>query len=84
MTSGAIEALELVGKAFLDSGDVVVVEGPTYLGAIQAFRGFEADVAAVPMDERRTAGGRARAAARGAGCGRSSSTRSRSTRTRRA
>ena len=51
VTSGAIEALELVGKAFLDSGDVVVVEGPTYLGAIQSFRTFEADVVAVPLDE---------------------------------
>ena len=51
ITSGAIEALELVGKSFLDRGDVVVVEGPTYLGAIMAFRSFEADVAAVPMDE---------------------------------
>jgi 2-aminoadipate transaminase len=51
VTSGAIEALELVGKSFLDPGDVVVVEGPTYLGAIQAFRSFEADLAAVPLDE---------------------------------
>jgi len=51
ITSGAIEALELVAKSFLDRGDAVVVEGPTYLGAIMAFRGFEADVAAVPMDE---------------------------------
>jgi 2-aminoadipate transaminase len=66
VTSGAIEALELVGKSFLDRGDVVVVEGPTYLGAIQAFRSFEAEVVAVPMDdhglevdelERRLAGG---------------------------
>jgi 2-aminoadipate transaminase len=51
ITSGAIEALELVGKSFLDRGDVVVVEGPTYLGAIQAFRSFEAEVVAIPMDE---------------------------------
>jgi 2-aminoadipate transaminase len=51
ITSGAIEALELVGKSFLDGGDVVVIEGPTYLGAIQAFRSFEAEIAAVPMDE---------------------------------
>jgi 2-aminoadipate transaminase len=51
ITSGAIEALELVGKAFLDGGDVVVVEGPTYLGAIMAFRSFEAEVVPVPMDD---------------------------------
>ena len=51
ITSGGIEGLDLVGKTFLDRGDVVVVEGPTYLGAIMAFRGFEAEIAAVPMDE---------------------------------
>ena len=51
ITSGAIEALELVAKSFLDPGDLVVVEGPTYLGSIQAFRGFEATVVAVEMDE---------------------------------
>ena len=51
ITSGAIEALELVGKTFLDRGDLVVVEAPTYLGAIMAFRTFECEVLAVPMDE---------------------------------
>jgi 2-aminoadipate transaminase len=51
VTSGAIEALELVTKSFLDPGDLVVVEGPTYLGAIQAFRSFEAALEAVPLDE---------------------------------
>ncbi|HET9461335.1 MAG TPA: PLP-dependent aminotransferase family protein [Gaiellaceae bacterium] len=51
ITSGAIEALELIGKSFIDPGDVVVVEGPTYLGSIQAFRSFEATVVAVPIDE---------------------------------
>jgi 2-aminoadipate transaminase len=51
ITSGGIEALELLGKSFLDAGDLVVVEGPTYLGAIMAFRSFEADVVAVALDE---------------------------------
>lgn len=51
ITSGGIEALELLGKTFLEAGDTVVVEGPTYLGAIMAFRSFEADVAAVTLDE---------------------------------
>ena len=45
-------------------GDVVVVEAPTYLGAIMAFRGFDAALVAVAMDERRAPGRRARAAAR--------------------
>ena len=51
ITSGAIEALELAGMTFLDPGDLVVVEGPTYLGALMAFRGFAAEIAVVPMDD---------------------------------
>ena len=51
VTSGAIEALELVGKSFLDPGDAVVVEAPTYLGSIQSFRSFEAALVPVPLDE---------------------------------
>src|SRR3954447_14949451 len=51
VTSGGIEALELVSKSFLDRGDDVVVEGPTYLGAIMAFRSFEANVHPVPIDD---------------------------------
>jgi len=51
ITSGSIEALELTGKAFLDPGDTVVVEGPTYLGALMAFRGFAAQIAVVPLDD---------------------------------
>jgi 2-aminoadipate transaminase len=50
ITSGSIEALELAGKAFLDAGDTVAVEGPTYLGALMAFRGFGAQIAVVPLD----------------------------------
>jgi 2-aminoadipate transaminase len=51
ITSGAVECLELAGKTFLDPGDLVLVEGPTYLGAIMAFRSFEAEVQAVAMDD---------------------------------
>ena len=51
LTSGAIEALELVGKALVDKGDRVLVEAPTYLGGIMAFQSFEAVVDGVPVDE---------------------------------
>ncbi|MGE5690370.1 MAG: PLP-dependent aminotransferase family protein [Pseudomonadota bacterium] len=50
VTSGGIDGLELVAKSFLDPGDAVLAERPTYLGAIMAFRGFEAHVASVPID----------------------------------
>jgi 2-aminoadipate transaminase len=50
VTSGNIDALALLGKALVDRGDVVAVESPTYLGAIDGFRSFEADVQGIPMD----------------------------------
>jgi 2-aminoadipate transaminase len=51
ITSGGMEALELIGKSFLDVGDLVIVEGPTYLGAIQSFSTFEARLDVVPLDD---------------------------------
>jgi 2-aminoadipate transaminase len=50
VTSGGVEALELLGKTFLDPGDRTAVEAPTYLGAIMAFQSFQAEVTGVPMD----------------------------------
>jgi 2-aminoadipate transaminase len=50
ITSGGIDCMELIAKSYIDAGDVVVVEAPTYLGAIMAFRGYEADVRGVPVD----------------------------------
>jgi 2-aminoadipate transaminase len=51
VTSGGIEGLQLLARTLLDPGDRVLVEAPTYLGAIMAFAGFEAEVEGVAMDE---------------------------------
>lgn len=51
ITSGGIDALELLSKSLLDPGDLVLVEAPTYLGAIMGFVGYEAQVRAVPTDD---------------------------------
>lgn len=51
ITSGTIEAIELLSKSLIDPGDLVLVEGPTYLGAIMAFESYEANVVAVEVDE---------------------------------
>jgi 2-aminoadipate transaminase len=50
VTSGGVDALSLLGRAFLDGGDLVAVEEPTYLGAITAFRSYEAELLEVPLD----------------------------------
>ncbi|MDP2402114.1 MAG: aminotransferase class I/II-fold pyridoxal phosphate-dependent enzyme, partial [Actinomycetota bacterium] len=51
VTAGAQQALDLLAKVFLDPGDVVIAEGPTYLGALQAFSAYQPDVRCIPMDE---------------------------------
>lgn len=51
LTNGSQQALDLIGKAFLDPQDRVVVENPTYLGAVQAFNAYQARYVSVPMDE---------------------------------
>lgn len=51
VTSGSQQALDLVGKLLLDPGDLVVVEEPTYLGALQAFNAYQPHYLTIPMDD---------------------------------
>ena len=51
ITTGAQEALDLLGKTFLDPGDICITEGPTYLGALQAFSAYEPDIRTIEFDE---------------------------------
>jgi 2-aminoadipate transaminase len=51
VTNGSQQALDLIGKIFLNPGDTVLVEKPTYLGALQAFNQYQATYAPVSMDE---------------------------------
>lgn len=51
VTVGGQQALDLVARLFLDPGDVVLAEGPTYVGALGVFQAAQAQVVHVPMDE---------------------------------
>jgi 2-aminoadipate transaminase len=51
ITHGSQQGIDLVARAFLDTGDRVVVEDPTYLAALQAFSLCEAVPVPVPSDE---------------------------------
>ena len=51
VTSGGMECIALMCQALVDPGDPVAVEAPTYLGALMAFAGAEADVHGIAMDE---------------------------------
>ena len=50
VTTGSQQALDLVTKIFIDPGDVIVAEAPSYVGALGVFRAHEAEVVHVPMD----------------------------------
>ena len=51
ITTGAQEALDLIAKTFCDPGDIIITEGPTYLGALQAFSAYEPDIRTIPFDD---------------------------------
>lgn len=51
MTTGSEQALDLVGKTFIDPGDAVLLEEPTYLCAVDVFRSYGAKFVGVEMDD---------------------------------
>jgi 2-aminoadipate transaminase len=51
ITCGSQQALDLIGKVFIDPGDSIIVEKPTYLGALQAWNAYEANFLGVPIDD---------------------------------
>ncbi|MFT8872250.1 MAG: PLP-dependent aminotransferase family protein [Sporolactobacillus sp.] len=51
VTTGSQQGLDLTGKLFLDAGDEVICESPTYLAAINAFRAYSPTFVEVEMDE---------------------------------
>ncbi|HJE26810.1 PLP-dependent aminotransferase family protein [Limosilactobacillus pontis] len=51
VTTGSEQVLDLVGKAFVNPGDTVLVEQPTYLCALDVFKTYGANFAGVEMDE---------------------------------
>lgn len=51
VTNGSQMALDLVTRVFCNPGDVVLVEAPSYVGALGIFRAYECDVVHVPMDD---------------------------------
>lgn len=50
VVTGSMQGLDLISKLFLDPGDAVVVENPTFPGALQVFRGYGARLVGVPVD----------------------------------
>ncbi len=51
ITAGSQQALDLIGKVFINRGDRILVESPTYLGAMQSWNVYGAEYVTVPLDE---------------------------------
>ncbi len=51
VTTGGQQALDLICKALIDPGDVIIAEGPTYPGAVPTFCSYEADTRQVDLDD---------------------------------
>ncbi|QPK81311.1 PLP-dependent aminotransferase family protein [Schaalia sp. ZJ405] len=51
VTTGSQQALDLMAELFIDQGDLVLAESPSYVGALGCFRARQAEVVHVPMDE---------------------------------
>jgi DNA-binding transcriptional MocR family regulator len=51
ITSGSQQGLDFVARVFINPGDVVICESPTYLGAINAFKAYEPRFVEVPTDD---------------------------------
>ncbi|MCL2631623.1 MAG: PLP-dependent aminotransferase family protein, partial [Coriobacteriia bacterium] len=51
ITTGAQQALDLIAKTFINPGDLIITEGPSYLGALQAFSAYQPEVLVINMDE---------------------------------
>ena len=50
ITSGAQQGLDLIGRVFINPGDAVVIEAPTYVAAIDAFAQYDPEFIQVPLD----------------------------------
>ena len=51
ITSGSQQVIDLMGKMFIDPGDIVVVSAPTYLTALTAFSAYQATFESIPLDQ---------------------------------
>jgi len=50
ITTGSLQAIHILAKAFLDPGDPALVETPSFIGALSAFRAYQANLVTVPLN----------------------------------
>jgi DNA-binding transcriptional MocR family regulator len=51
ITTGSLQAINIIGKIFIDPGDTIVTENPCFVGAITAFKSYQCNFKAIDMDD---------------------------------
>ncbi|MEG0700297.1 MAG: PLP-dependent aminotransferase family protein [Muribaculaceae bacterium] len=51
ITTGSLQAINILGKAFIDEGDDIIVENPSFIGAISAFNSYQAKINSCNLDD---------------------------------
>ncbi len=51
ITNGSQQGIDLIARLMIDAGDPILVEGPTYIGAMQTFDAYEVEYVVIPMDD---------------------------------
>ncbi len=49
ITTGSLQAINILAKTFIDPGDTIYVENPCFIGAISAFKSYRANIASIPL-----------------------------------
>jgi len=49
ITTGSLQAINILAKAFTDPGDTIITENPCFIGAISAFKSYQANIVSVPL-----------------------------------
>jgi 2-aminoadipate transaminase len=50
ITTGSLQAINILAKAFIDPGDAILVENPSFIGALSAFKSYQANIISVPLN----------------------------------
>ena len=50
ITTGSLQAINILAKAFIDPGDSILVENPSFIGALSAFRSYQANLITIPLN----------------------------------
>ena len=51
ITTGSLQAINIIGKVFIDPGDLVLTENPCFIGAISAFKSYQAELKGIDLND---------------------------------